>query len=309
MTSSQWQPSASISTLQQRAQLLALLRNFFNQRQVLEVETPVLSQFPVCDANIDVMQTQQQRFLQTSPEYPMKRLLAAGSGDIYQISKVFRQGEAGGRHNPEFTMLEWYRLDWDDQRLADEVIELIQDVLGAKPVTKTSYRQAFIDALALDPLTANDDEIAEIGRQVAGQDLQLDRDAWLGLLMSHRVEPNFATDEITLVSHFPASQAALSRLTTDQQGHIVASRFEIFCGGMELANGYHELTDADEQQRRFQYESANAGHHLYDQNLIAALAAGLPDCAGVALGVDRLLMQKLQRANIADVVSFCWNRA
>ena len=309
MTSLQWQPSASISTLRQRAQLLTDLRNFFQQRQVLEVETPVLSQYPVCDANIAVMQTQQQRYLQTSPEYPMKRLLADGSGDIYQIAKVFRQGEAGGRHNPEFSMLEWYRLAWDDQQLADEVIELLHHLLGPRPVTKISYRQAFIKVLALDPMTANDTDIAELGQQVAGQDLALDRDGWLGLLMSHRVEPSFDRASITLVSHFPASQAALSRLTHDDSGHPVASRFEIFCGGMELANGYHELTDAEEQRQRFEYESQQAGHHHYDQNLIAALTAGLPDCAGVALGVDRLLMLMLGTQRIEDVVSFAWDRA
>lgn len=304
-----WQPSADLAVVQQRAQLLKSLRDYFQQRDVLEVETPILSQYPVCDPNIEVMQTSQQRYLQTSPEYPMKRLLAAGSGDIYQIARVFRQGEAGGRHNPEFTMLEWYRLGWDHQRLSHEVVDLLTIALGTKPVCYLTYRQAFMQSLQLDPLTASDVEISRCGCDVAGQDLALDRDGWLALLMSHRVEADFDPNCFTVVSEFPPSQAALSRLITDQQGQCVAARFEVFCGGMELANGYHELTDAYEQRQRFEQEVARAGLPDYDQHLIAALAAGLPDCAGVALGVDRLLMLLTQQSEIAAVISFDWHRA
>lgn len=309
MNATPWLPSAALAIIQQRAQLLTQLRTYFQQRQVLEVETPILSQYPVCDPNIEVMRTSQHRYLQTSPEYPMKRLLAAGSGDIYQIARVFRQGEAGGRHNPEFTMLEWYRLGWDHHKLSEEVVDLLTTLLGPKPVQHLSYRQAFIQSLKLDPLTASDTEISQCGCNIAGQDLELDRDGWLALLMSHRVEADFAPNTITVVSDFPPSQAALSRLSTDPQGDRVAARFEVFYGGMELANGYHELTDAVEQRQRFEQEAAAAGLPHYDQHLIAALTSGLPDCAGVALGVDRLLMLLTQSAEIADVLSFDWHRA
>ena len=304
-----WHPTASIEILQYRAQLITLIRRFFSDRGVLEVDTPIVNQSPVSDPNIDLIQTQCGRYLQTSPEYAMKRLLAAGSGDIYQIAKVFRQGEAGRRHNPEFTMLEWYRLGYDHHRLANEVIELLECALGPIPNCRLTYQQAFLQSTGLDPLHADLLELKERGQDIAGQDLSLDRDGWLALLMSHRVETSFDPDVITVVTDFPASQAALSRLIMNSEGQTVAARFEVFYAGMELANGYFELTDAQEQQRRLQFEAAHTDHGQYDERLVSALKAGLPDCAGVALGVDRLMMLKTGCQEISEVVSFNWTRA
>ena len=305
-----WQPSADIQALRARARLNQQIRQFFSQRDVLEVETPVLAAAPVSDPNIEPMCTTEQRWLHTSPEYAMKRLLCAGSGDIFQIARVFRRGEAGRRHNPEFSMLEWYRVGFDHRRLMDEVAELVTRLLSARypqlPRLNLSYDEAMKGYAGLDVHSASDEQIAVLGQQLAGQDLQLSRDGWLDVIMSHQVEPSLPADTLVFIDGFPASQAALAKVAANAEGIPVAQRFELYFNGAELANGYHELTDADEQRRRFTRE---ADGRPVDEYLLAALEYGLPECAGVAMGLDRLLMIIQNTGNIADVLSFDWLRA
>ncbi|ASP38883.1 hypothetical protein CHH28_09395 [Bacterioplanes sanyensis] len=304
-----WSPSAGIAALQQRARMNQIIRQFFDQHCALEVETPVLSQAAVADANIEPMRTADERWLQTSPEYPMKRLLCAGSGDIYQIAKVFRRGEAGRRHNPEFSMLEWYRLGIDLSELMQQVATLTRQILAPRwpslAELHLTYQQAFERYVGLNPHTCHDAELVEAGRQVAGQELSLDRDGWLDVLMSHCVEPALPTDTLVFVRDFPASQAALAK-TDMQAGISIARRFELYLNGNELANGYDELDDAAEQRRRFERE---ANGRPLDENLLEALEQGLPPCCGVAMGLDRLLMLLLDADHIADVLAFDWQRA
>jgi lysyl-tRNA synthetase class 2 len=305
-----WQPSAEMHALRARARMNQQIRQFFAARDVLEVETPVLASAPVSDPNIEPMCTSEQRWLQTSPEYAMKRLLCAGSGDIFQIARVFRRGEAGRRHNPEFSMLEWYRVGFDHRRLMDEVAELVTQLLSARypqlPRLNLSYGDAMSRYAGLEVHSASDEPIAVLGQQLAGQDLQLSRDGWLDVIMSHQVEPSLPADTLVFIDDFPASQAALARVSNNTDGVAVAQRFELYFNGAELANGYHELTDAEEQRRRFVQE---AGGRPIDEYLLAALEHGLPDCAGVAMGLDRLLMLVQDSSNIADVLSFDWSRA
>ena len=304
-----WQPSASLSLLQQRAQLNQRIRQHFERYPALEVETPILSQAAVSDPNIEPMQSSDQRWLQTSPEYPMKRLLCAGVGDIYQIARVFRRGEAGRRHNPEFSMLEWYRLDVSLQQLMDEVALLSQTLLQSRwpqlPVVHLTYAEALECFAGLAVHQVSDEDIASHGMALAGQDLQLSRDGWLDIIMSHQIEPALPADTLVFIRDFPASQAALARV--EQQGaQLVARRFELFLNGNELANGYHELNDATEQRQRFLKE---AGGRPIDEALLAALDHGLPDCCGVAMGLDRLLMLASDSHSIAEVLAFDWQRA
>ncbi|WP_020682852.1 EF-P lysine aminoacylase EpmA [Marinobacterium rhizophilum] len=324
MISQAWRPSAPIENLRRRAQILADIRRFFAERAVLEVETPALSHCAVSDPFIDSIEAAyapfpggpvQSLYLQSSPEYAMKRLLAAGSGAIYQLGRAYRNGESGGRHNPEFTMLEWYRPDFDDRALMDEVEALVCSVLGLPPIRRVTYRALFVDQLGLDPLTA---PLAELkARARTALDVTMDdddRDSWLNLLMSHLIEPALAGQGAVFVHEFPASQAALARLRTGEDGTSVAARFELFVEGMELANGYHELTDATEQARRLQADQQNRAalelpQRPLEQRLVGALAAGLPDCAGVALGVDRLVMLALQTTSINDVIAFPFDLA
>jgi lysyl-tRNA synthetase class 2 len=319
-----WRPSAPIENLRRRAQILADIRSFFAARAVLEVETPALSHCAVSDPFIDSIEAAyapfpggpvQPLYLQSSPEYAMKRLLAAGSGAIYQLGRAYRNGESGGRHNPEFTMLEWYRPDFDDRALMDEVEALVCTVLGLPPIRRVTYRALFVQQLGLDPLTA---PLAELkARARAALDVTMDdddRDSWLNLLMSHLIEPALAGQGAVFVHEFPASQAALARLRPGEDGTPVAARFELFVEGMELANGYHELTDAAEQARRLQADQQNRAalelpQRPLDTRLVDALAAGLPDCAGVALGVDRLVMLALQTTSINDVIAFPFDLA
>ena len=308
--SADWTPGADLTALRARARLLAQLRAFFDERGVLEVETPLLCRSTVTDPALAPIPGD-NRWLQTSPEYAMKRLLAAGSGPIYQVCKAFRRGEAGPRHNPEFTLLEWYRPGFDLQALMRETAALVQVVLGDLPVTTRDYRAAFLQSLELDPFCASTDELEQCARSrldySGGEE---SRDTWLDLLMSHLVEPTFGG--ITLIYHYPPSQAALARLT-ESEGEPVAERFELYVNGVELANGYFELTDAEEQRRRFEadnarLEAAGEAPRPIDEQLLAALQSGLPDCAGVALGLDRLLMLKLGATRLEDVLSFDWHR-
>ncbi len=320
-----WQPSASFEAIRLRARLNATVRAFFAARDVLEVETPVMSQAGNTDPNIASFSLEfgghvdagpRQRWLRTSPEFPLKRLLAAGLGDCYELGRVFRDGEAGGRHNPEFTMLEWYRVGWDHQRLIDECADLLRDCLALAGreagLRRVAYRDLYREMLGIDPML---DDI-EVLRNALG-DVRIDpeglgRDDWLDLLMTHRLQPAFAGDQLLALYDYPASQCALARVRADDVP--VAERFEIYLGPLELANGYHELADAREQSRRFHRdvdvrEARGEPMPAIDARLLAALEAGFPDCAGVALGMDRLLMAMLGTPRIADVLGFDFARA
>lgn len=319
-----WRPTANFGAIRLRASLNALIREFFAQRGVLEVETPVMSQAGNTDPNIASFSLQfsgrtdgapRTRWLRTSPEFPLKRLVASGIGDCYELGRVFRDGEAGGRHNPEFTMLEWYRVGWDHQRLIDETVELVQAALKlvdrSATLRRVSFRDLYREHLGIDPLLATLDELRNAGEDIAIDGEGLTRDDWLDLLMTHKLQPAFAEDRLLAVYDYPASQSALARI---REGNPpVAERFELYLGPLELANGYHELNDADEQRRRFLRDHAvrtSRGDAMppLDEHLLASLPS-LPDCAGVALGVDRLLMALLRTPHIADVLAFDFSRA
>lgn len=312
-----WRPSASLVQLQRRAFLYKQVREFFAVRQVLEIEAPIMGAAAVTDPFIESIAAQcagRTYYLQTSPEYAMKRLLAAGSGPIYSLGKVFRNGERGRKHNPEFTLLEWYRPGWNDHQLMAEVAELVTQALPELHVTKISYRDWFKSRLGVDPHLASAEQLAEIAHRTieikVGEEERTDRDFWLDLLVTHELEPTLSG--LTFVYDYPASQAALARLSQDEQGQTVARRFEAFIGSMELANGYWELTEADEQRQRFEADQAKRRRlglpvTPYDEKLLAAIEHGLPESAGVALGVDRLLMCLTDAKHIAQVLALDFN--
>lgn len=305
--------------LRLRAQLNALFRGFFADRNVTEVETPILSAAGNTEPNIEGFSTgfsgpaaagARERFLRTSPEHPLKRLLAADFGDCYELGRVFRNGEAGRAHNPEFTMLEWYRVGFDHRRLALETAQLVRAALAVvrcdAEVTTTSYRDWFRGGLRLDPFHADEPELHAPLRDFSINPDGLTRDDWLDLLVTHRLQPALPQDGITIVYDFPASQCSLARIRPGNPS--VAERFELYLGRHELANGYHELNDAAEQRARFEHDNARRRARgqrdvPIDENLLAALDT-LPDCAGVALGVDRLLMHMLGTDDIRDVLAF-----
>jgi len=281
---------------------------------VLEVETPALSSAAATDPAIHSAQiriNRESRYLHTSPEFPMKRLLAAGSGDIFQICRVFRQGEVGRFHNPEFTLLEWYRHDFDHHRLADEVAELIGMLLGTElsllSAKKVTYQTLFKENLGIDPLDVDLGMLEDVAlKKEVHPGCQLSLNGWLDLLFTLCLAPSFSSDRLTIVHSYPASQAALARL--DIEG-TTSARFEVFWGGLELANGFHELSDEPEQRRRFEVElkiREEEGLPLMpiDERLLSALHAGLPDCAGVALGLDRVLMRLVGASCIDEVLTF-----
>jgi lysyl-tRNA synthetase class 2 len=315
-----WRPCADFQTLRQRAQLLTTIRGFFAERSVLEVETPLLCSSGITDPSIEPLLVERgeslsgPRYLQTSPEYAMKRLLAAHGEPIFQIGKAFRDGEVGARHNPEFTLLEWYRPTFDHHDLMEEVAALIVRCLGDMPVHKQSYREVFQKRLAIDPLLADETELEQLTRQhVDVGNLSGDKDLWLDLLMSHVIEPKLVGQGMWFVYDFPASQASLSRIEL-QNGVAVGRRFELYIGGMELANGYLELTDAQEQRERFAADNAtrvSRGQQVRpaDECLLAALEHGLPASSGVALGIDRLLALRVGETDIQNVLSFGWQRS
>ena len=317
-----WRPSASLVNLTERAKLLAQLRAFFSVREVLEVETPLLSQATVPDPGIAVFQfpigggDSETRYLQTSPEFAMKRLLAAGAGDIFQISKAFRSGEVGRHHNPEFSLLEWYRLRWDHAALIREVAALVEEVLGIQSWQVWPYGALFGELMAIDPFEGGDPHSVpaswlEIAREQVGEIPEaLDRDAVLDLLMSHCIEPAIRDWGVVFVTDFPPSQAALARIHR-VDGTEVAARFECYVHGHELANGYWEQTDAEALTAQLNRENARRKMRglmprPIDERLLAAHQHGLPDCAGVALGVDRLLALKLGAERLSSVISFDW---
>ena len=304
-----WQPTAEFKTLQWRASLLDRIRTFFKKRHVLEVETPLLSHYTVTDRYIESFSIDDV-YLQTSPEYAMKRLLAAGSGPIFQISKAFRQEESGHQHNPEFTLLEWYRPNFTHHDLMDETDALLMAVGNYQKAERLSYRALFKKYCHIDPLCCEEEPIK---KQLKNTNTQtLDRDTCLQLLFSEKIEPFLGIEVPTFVYDFPATQAALAKIRQDNPP--VAERFELFIQGKEIANGFHELTDATEQQQRFETDQIHRQTHQkkvpdIDKRFIAALKAGLPDCAGIALGIDRLMMCLANKRAIKDVISFDWDRA
>jgi lysyl-tRNA synthetase class 2 len=288
----------------------------------MEVETPLISLATVTDPAIDALTlpgalpNEPQRFLQTSPEYAMKRLLAAGVGDIFQVARAFRHGECGRRHNPEFTLLEWYRLGWDHAALIREVAELVAEVLGRSGWQIWPYGALFQHVLGVDPLNDEiDDSLLQALAKSHLEDVPagLDRDGLLDLLMSHCVEPTLRDAGIVFVTDFPPSQSALARLVV-VRGRPVAARFECYVDGMEVANGYWEQTDAAALRDRFAADNAvrrqrGLVERVPDARLLAAQDSGLPECAGVALGIDRLLALQLGVDRLSAVISFDWARA
>jgi lysyl-tRNA synthetase class 2 len=321
----QWRPSADLGILRARARLLSQIRAYFQHAGVLEVETPVCSVHANTDPSLESLITGYQGpgysdgiplYLQTSPEFGMKRMLAAGSGPIYQICKVFRNNESGRLHNPEFTLLEWYRPGYDQHRLMQEVAELVNSLLPEpRVVEKLSYGGAFQRVLGVDPHRANTGELRKCAMDQAvpgGAELDLERDGWIDLLLTHAVEPRLGRDRLTFLYDYPVNQAALARVRPDEPP--VAERFELYLDGVELANGFHELADAGEQQRRFEADNERRREQgqeqlPLDRHLLAALQSGLPDCSGVALGIDRLLMLITGATHINEVLAFPLERA
>ena len=309
---SQWRPNNGVDVARRRATLLQRIRGYFEKQAVLEVQTPVLARDTVTDPNIESVAVG-ERYLQTSPEYHMKRMLADGYPDIYAIGPVFRDGEAGKRHSPEFTLVEWYRRGFGLDDIIMDTVSLIAGALDKAALKDTvircDYAKAFAEVLKIDPRGAKVAALADL----AGADDRLRRtmggrrDGWLDLLFATRIARTFPKDRLTVVAHFPASQAALARLCPEDNS--VAERFEVFCGPLELANGYVELTDADEQSERMNRDieirqTYNRRAVRRDERLIEAMRAGLPDCAGVALGLERLHMIDANTSDINDVMSF-----
>ncbi|KOR16020.1 MULTISPECIES: EF-P lysine aminoacylase EpmA [Acinetobacter] len=318
-------PTCSIEALKARAQLYRTIREFFAQRNVMEVETPIVSQAGVTDVHLASVQVQrhiegrvQQQYLQTSPEFAMKRLLAAGSGPIYQICKVFRDDEHGRKHNSEFTMLEWYRPGLDLRELMHETAALLNVCLAhrfdeIRPLV-LSYKHAFQDRLDINPLQATLAQLKQTAQRVGlTLDLGDDRLAYMDLLFSHFVEPSLGFDTPIFLTDFPPEMASLAKVRLDEDGEEVAARFEVYIEGLELANAYDELLDASVLRARFEadnQERDKLGLQVMplDENLLAALAH-MPECSGIALGIDRLLMVATQKLNIEQVIAFPASRA
>ncbi len=323
-----WQPGCDIAALKMRAVMLKGIRQFFDARNVLEVETPLLSNAAGTDPHITPFKTSFDHplstdclalYLNSSPEFSMKRLLAAGSGSIFQICKAFRNGEAGRFHNPEFSILEWYRVDFDLQQLVDEVEKLIAQLAPAvlkQPTIQQNYSEAFQQATGVDPLTASIDDFINCADKngyseavtVCGEDYSL----WLDFLFSHLVQPSLGKEGLCFIVGFPACQASLSRL--NKADPRTAERVELFINGVELGNGFFELSDADEQKQRFTAEAQERAlkglpQLPIDQRLLAALESGLPNCSGIAIGLDRLLMLIQGEESIDKVMSFSVDRA
>ncbi|NEV60742.1 EF-P lysine aminoacylase GenX [Thiorhodococcus minor] len=321
-----WRPVAQRSTLEARAAMLARLRAYFDSSGVLEVDTPILSSAAATDPVLASLATRISGargdgglpfYMQTSPELAMKRLLAADVGSIYQICKVFRGQERGRLHHPEFSLLEWYRTGWDHHRLMDEVAEVVRAALDRPemPAERLTYQELFQQALGVDPWRASADDLAAAALRAGIPDatrLELDKNGWLDLLLTQRLESRLGQDGMTFVYDYPSTQAALARVRDGQCP--AAERFELYIRGVELANGFHELADPAEQRQRFQSDlerrrALGLEQPPVDNRFLAALEAGLPDCSGVALGIDRLLMIAVGADHIDAVLSFPVERA
>lgn len=311
----------SIEILRDRAHMLERARLFFKQRGVLEVDCPLLTQMASVDVHIDLIPAiyngKETRYLHSSPEYGMKRLLAHGMGDCFQLAHVFRDGEYGKKHNPEFMMAEWYRLNVDFDFIVQDTLEFIRLFLGSLPSECVSYREVFEKYLQINPFAATEDALLDLlikheidipaGLKEEG------RDAILNLLLGVIIEPKLGMDQLTVLQYYPASQAALAKIKSIQ-GDLVASRFEIYYQGVELCNGYDELASAKEQRARL--EEANEGRIFFgkqplpiDQSFLEALEKGLPSCCGVAVGFDRLMMLRHKAASLAEVITLDWSTA
>jgi elongation factor P--(R)-beta-lysine ligase len=317
---SDWRPAASLATLKQRAVLLTRIRSFFGERGVLEVETPILGRSMASHPDYRPFQTEflgmdgshRRLYLQTSPESAMKRLLAAGSGSIYQITRAFRNSDYGAWHNPEFTILEWYRPGFDHLQLMDEVEGFFDELLASGRADRRAYSDLFHEHLGMDPNNVDRNTLIGLCRKYPSENAALDFqgadcDELLQVLMDACIQPRLPADTLTFVHDFPASQASLARL---QPGNpALAERFEAYYGGLELANGYHELTDSEEQRKRFQIElqhreTKGLQSVPQDEHLLAALEAGIPACAGVAVGIDRLAAIQCGASDLTHVIAF-----
>jgi len=322
-----WQTTSTQKILQTRANLISLIHDFFIQNGVLQVDTPAISHCANTDPNINSFivhekvnnENQEQFYLHTSPEFPMKRLLASGMGSIYQICKVFRSCEKGRYHNPEFTLLEWYRVAIDHFELMDEVEALLNKIKVQYPFYETtqkySYQELFLNFIGIDPLKNNVADLINYIKQRSDTSLHnvdsMNHDELCEYLMSHVIQNEMPDKSLIFVYDYPASQASLAQLNNDK---VTARRFEVFVSGIELANGFHELQDAKEQRRRFLKEQQSrlaAKQDIYplDENLLSALESGLPNCAGVALGIERLLMLLENAQHINEVLTFPFDRA
>lgn len=323
----EWRPTCSIELLHLRAQLFAEIRQFFSARAVLEVETPLLSYCSGTDPQLDFFTTdycspplRHTLFLQTSPEFAMKRLLAAGSGSIYQLCKAFRNGESGRYHNPEFSLLEWYRVGFTLTQLMEEVGELIAVLFNGRKTLNSSqrfaYQELFQSHTGLNPLVFSYQDYCAYARDNDQPDAVsicgYDHGLWLDFIFSHNIQPHLGENAVCMVYGYPACQSSLARINEGNPN--VTDRVEVFINGVELGNGYYELTDAKEQDRRFDKEIAIRQQRkspitVKDKHLIAAMEAGLPECSGMAIGLDRLLMLLTNSANINDVLNFPVHRA
>ncbi|MFZ2507421.1 MAG: EF-P lysine aminoacylase EpmA [Steroidobacteraceae bacterium] len=325
MNGADWRPAAGIEVLRQRARMLARAHDWFAAGRVLAVQTPVLSAAAVSELQVESIAAQPMQgpamYLQTSPEFPMKRLLAAGIGDCYQVCPVFRDGEFGHHHNPEFTMIEWYRVGFSVEQMVQDLDQLLRAMIGdlrvLPPTRVHSYRDAMLEACGVDCRTASPREIEAALRQqgvAPAPSVDWGLDTWLDLLMGTVVGPALGRENPVVVRDYPASQAALARLRDDGSGVQVAERFELYLDGVELANGFHELSDPLEQRRRFAQDLRNREQRgqrraPLDDRFLAALEHGLPDCAGVALGFDRLVMVTLGLRSVAETIAFPVDRA
>ncbi len=327
MSENSWQATASLKVLQVRADLISIIHNFFQEQGVLQVDTPAISQFANTDPSISSFTVQQQEtsnkphnfYLHTSPEFPMKRLLADGMGSIYQICKVFRAMESGRYHNPEFTMLEWYRIDLDHFELMTEIETLMASINIKYPffdsVEKISYQHLFLNYLDINPINSTRTELQHYVEQNVTASIHnienFSHNDICDYLMSHLIQEQMPNKSLIFVYDYPATQASLAQLNTDK---LTARRFEVFVSGIELANGFHELRDAQEQRNRFLNDQkirseSNQSVYPIDENLIQALHAGLPNCAGVAFGLERLLMLLVNAKHINEVLTFPFERA
>jgi lysyl-tRNA synthetase class 2 len=310
--STEWRPTAPLGVLRQRAELVERTRAFFRERDVLEVDTPVLQGGANLDHGVVPLHLGSgngERFLPTSPEHPLKRLLSAGYGDVWTLAPAFRSGERGRRHAPEFRMLEWYRIDWDDRRLMDEVIALLARLTGwGENHEILTWREAFLRHAGVDPMADDATLMRRLGADAVVA--RGDRRIALDLLLTRDVEPHLGRGRWTVISDYPADQCAQARLRPGADGALVAARFELYREGVELANGYHELLDGEGLARRLGAELADRsdGERL-DQRFLAAMAHGLPDCAGVAVGFDRVVMLALGLDHIERTQAFGWENA
>ena len=305
-----------IEIIKGRARIVSDIRHFFSQRHVLEVDTPILSRAAPTAPYLESFKTEfipmgsidkASYYLQTSPEFAMKVLLAGGSGSIYQIAKVFRNGERGRLHSPEFTMLEWYRPELNLEELREEVAALLQTITSYSESVRFSYKEVFSQYLNINVLVCSKDELQKLAIKKLPDfsgDFYLDRDGWLELLMSQVIEPELASlKKPVFIYNFPASQAQLAKVKLDNDSEQVAARFELYAGGLEVANGYDELLDAKELRKRFEYDNQQRlklgkAEMPIDEKLLAAMGLGLPPCTGVALGLDRLLMLAMNKESI-----------